>query len=299
MRVPMIVRMLGTAVKSWWADNVPRLGASLAYYTLFSLAPILVIAIAIAGLVFGEEAVRGQIVTQIDQLVGHDGAVAVQGLVEGASRRETGGIVATIIGSITFLIAATGAFLELQAALNTIWRVKPKPGVNVEAFLLDRLRSFGLVVAMGFLLLVSLAVSAALSALGAWVSRSAPGWPLVWQVVNVLVSLSVITAVFAMVYRFLPDVKLRWRDVWMGAFVTALLFSAGKQLIGLYLGQSSTASSYGAAGSAVVLLLWVYYSAQVILLGAEFTRVYTRRNRSAPKPEVYAEKEKGGTAVGR
>ena len=299
MRVPMIVRMLGTALKSWWADDVPRLGASLAYYTLFSLAPILVIAIAIAGFVFGEEAVRGQIVSQIDQLVGHDGAEAVQGLVEGASRRETGGIIATIVGSVTFLIAATGAFLELQAALNTIWRVKPTPGVNVEAFLLARLRSFGLVVAMGFLLLVSLAVSAALSALGGWISRSAPGWPVIWQVVNVIVSLTVITAVFAMVYRFLPDVKLRWRDVWTGAFVTALLFSAGKQLIGLYLGQSSTASSYGAAGSVVILLLWVYYSAQVILLGAEFTRVYTRRNRSAPRPEVFAEKEKGGKSAGK
>ena len=283
--------MFWTALKSWWTDNIPRLGASLAYYTLFSLAPILVIAIAIAGFVFGEEAVRGEIVNQIDQLVGRDGARAVQGLVEGAARRQTGGIIATIVGSVTFLIAATGAFLELQSALNTIWRVKPKPGVNIEAFLLDRLRSFGLVVAMGFLLLVSLAVSAGLSAVGAWVSRTAPGWPVVWQVVNLVVSLAVIAAVFAMVYRFLPDVKLRWKDVWMGAFVTALLFSIGKQLIGLYLGQSSTASSYGAAGSVVILLLWVYYSAQVILLGAEFTRVYTRRNRSAPKPLAFAEKD--------
>lgn len=289
MRAPVFLRMFGTALAAWWDDNVPRLGASLAYYTLFAIAPVLLVAIAIAGAVFGAEAVRGQIVGQIDQLVGREGARAVQALLIGASQRK-GGIIATVAGGITFLFAATGAFLELQAALNTIWRVKPRPGVNIKGFLLDRLRSFGLVVAIGFLLLVSLAVSAALAALAGWLDRRAPGLPVLWSVVNVLVSLGVITALFTLLYRFLPDVRLRWRDVAVGAFATAILFTIGKQLIGLYLGQSSTASSYGAAGSVVVLLLWVYYSSQIVLLGAEFTRVYTRHEGSKPQPESFAEK---------
>lgn len=291
MRAPVLARMFWAAMKAWWFDNVPRLGASLAYYTLFAIAPILVVAIAIAGFVFGDAAVRGQIVGQIDGLVGRDGALAVQGLLEGASRRGSGGIVATVIGSVTFILASTGAFLELQAALDTIWRVKPRPGANLKSFLLDRLRSFGLVVSIGFLLLVSLAVSAALSALGGWLERSGPGWPILWQALNVVVSLGVITVLFAMLYRFLPDVKLGWRDVWTGALVTAGLFTIGKQVIGLYLGRSSTASSYGAAGSVVVLLLWVYYTSQIVLLGAEFTRVYTRRARSNPSPVEFAEKD--------
>ena len=290
MRVPLILRLFGTAVQAWWDDNAPRLGASLAYYTLFAIAPILLVAIAIAGFFFGAEAVRGEIVGQIDELVGREGAQAVQSLLVGASQQRAG-LLATVLGSITFVLASTGAFLELQAALNTIWRVKPRPGVNIVAFLMDRLRSFGLVIAIGFLLLVSLAVSAALAALADWLNRRAPGVPLLWGVVNVLVSLGVITVLFAMLYRFLPDVHLRWRDVWIGAFATAILFTIGKQLIGLYLGQSSTASSYGAAGSVVVLLLWVYYSSQIVLLGAEFTRVYAHREGSKPPPQSFAEKD--------
>ena len=290
MRMPAVLRLFRTALAAWWNDNVPRLGASLAYYTLFAVGPILLVAIAIAGLVFGDEAVRGQLVGQMDQLVGREGARAVQALLAGASQRKAG-VLATVIGGVTFVVAATGAFLELQAALNTIWRVKPRPGVNLKGFLLDRLRSFGLVVAIGFLLMVSLAVSAALAALSGWLGRRSPGLPLLWNAVNVLISLGVITVLFAMLYRFLPDVRLRWRDVWIGALVTAVLFTIGKQLIGLYLGQSSTASSYGAAGSVVVLLLWVYYSSQIVLLGAEFTRVYTRRQRSTPEPESFAEKD--------
>ena len=290
MRVPFIFRMFWAALGGWWNDNVPRLGASLAYYTLFAVGPILLVAIAIAGAVFGAEAARGEIVGQIDELIGREGARAVQSLLEGASQRKAG-ILATVLGSITFVLAATGAFLELQAALNTIWRVKPKPGVNFMAFLLDRLRSFGLVVAIGFLLMVSLAVSAALSALARWLDRRAPEVPLLWDALNVLVSLGVITALFALLYRFLPDVRLRWRDVGIGAFVTAILFTIGKELIGLYLGQSATASTYGAAGSVVVLLLWVYYSSQIVLLGAEFTRVYTGHTRPEPPPQEFAEKD--------
>jgi membrane protein len=239
---------------------------------------------------FGAEAVRGEIVGQLDHLVGREGARAVQSLLEGASQRRTG-IFATVFGSITFLVAATGAFLELQGALNTIWRVKPKPGTHLRAFLLDRIRSFALVVAVGFLLMVSLVVTAALAALNAWLARLGPSLPLLWSGMSMLVSLFVTTGLFALLFRFLPDVHLRWRDVMTGALVTAGLFTIGQQLIGLYLGQSSMASSYGAAGSVMILLLWVYYSCQILLLGAEFTRVYAQRHGTKPHPESFAAKD--------
>ena len=290
MRVTPIVRMFATALRAWWDDDAPRLGASLAYYTLFAIAPILVVATAVAGMVFGGDAVRGEIVGQLDQLVGRDGALAVQALLEGASQPREG-ILATVLGSITFVVAATGAFLELQGALNTIWRVKANPHGHLTAFLMDRLRSFGLVVAIGFLLMVSLAGTAALAALAGWLARRSPSVPVLWQVVNVIVSVVVTTALFTMLYRYLPDVRLRWRDVTIGAFVTAVLFTVGQQLIGLYLGQSSVASSYGAAGSVMILLLWVYYSCQILLLGAEFTRVYAERHGRRPLAEPFAAKD--------
>ena len=293
MRTPLILRLFGSAARAWWDDDAMRLGASLAYYTLFAIAPILLVATAIAGMVFGAEAARGQIVGQLDQLLGREGALAVQSLLEGASQRRSG-IVATVIGSIAFAAAATGAFLELQLALNTIWRVKVNPGANIRAFLVDRLRSFGLVVAIGFLLMVSLAVTAALAALSAWLSRLSPGMPIVWSGVGMLVSFVVTTGLFALLFKFLPDVTLHWRDVTTGAMVTAVLFTAGQQVIGLYLGQSSTASSYGAAGSMMILLLWVYYSCQILLFGAEFTRVYADRRGRKPKPESFAVRDPDG-----
>ena len=197
-------------------------------------------------------------------------------------------MLASVLGGITFVVAATGAFLELQAALNTIWRVKPNPRANVRGFVVDRLRSFGLVVAIGFLLMVSLAVTASLAAFNAWLAHRSPSIPLAWSGVNALASVVVTTALFALLYRFLPDVRLRWRDVTTGAFVTAILFTVGQQLIGLYLGQSSVSSSYGAAGSVMILLLWVYYSCQILLFGAEFTRVYAQRHGANARPESYA-----------
>jgi membrane protein len=296
MRAGTIIKTFRQAVWAWWDDNALRLGASLAYYTLFAIAPVLLVAIAIAGLAFGPEAVRGEIVTQLQGLLGRDGASAVQAMLEGASRPQSG-VLATVIGSITFVFAATGAFLELQTVLNTIWRVKPRPDANLTAFVRDRIRSFGIVLAIGFLLLVSLAISAALAAANAWIDRRAPGVPLLWQIINSIVSLAVITALFAMLYRFLPDVKLEWRDVVTGALVTAVLFTVGKQIIGLYLGQSSTASSYGAAGSVIVLLLWVYYSTQIMLVGAEFTRIYAETHGSRPQPESFAEPQPDAPAV--
>jgi membrane protein len=276
------------ALGGWWDDNVPRLGASLAYYTLFALSPVLLVATSIAGLVFGEDAVRGEIVGQIQGLVGHQGAQAVQAMLENAAR-PSASIPATIIGLVTLFLGATGAFLELQTALNAIWRVKPRPGANVRDFVVQRLISFGLVVGVGFLLLVSLLVSAGLAALSRYLGQLLPALTAFWEAGNVLVSLFVITLLFAMVYKILPDVRLRWRDVWVGALVTAGFFSIGKQLIGLYLGTSSVASSYGAAGSVVVLLVWVYYSAQVVLLGAEFTRFYVERFRGQPPPMKHAQ----------
>lgn len=290
MRTPVVLRLFFSAARAWWDDDCTRLGASLAFYTLFAIAPVLLVATAIAGMVFGAEAVRGEIVGQLDHLVGHDGAHAVQSLLEGASQRRAG-LVATIIGGITFLVAATGAFLELQVALNTIWRVKPRPIGHLRAFVVDRLRSFGLVVAIGFLLLVSLSVTAALAALNTWLFDLSASSSSLWKAVSAFVSLVVTTGLFALLFRFLPDVRLRWRDVTTGAAVTAVLFTLGQQAIGFYLGQSEIATTYGAAGSMMVLLLWVYYSCQILLFGAEFTRVYVQSRGPRPRPEEFAVKD--------
>jgi membrane protein len=287
---PPLLRLIGSAARAWWDDDCTRLGASLAYYTLFAIAPVLIVATAIAGVGFGAEAVRGEIVGQLDHLVGHEGAVAVQSLLEGASHRRAG-IFATVVGAITFLVAATGAFLELQVALNTIWRVKPRPSGHVRAFVMDRLRSFGLVVAIGFLLLVSLSVTAALAALNAWLFDLSPSSSSLWKAASTLVSLVVTTGLFALLFRSLPDVRLRWRDVTTGGAVTAVLFTAGQQVIGFYFGQSDIATAYGAAGSMMVLLLWVYYSCQILLFGAEFTRFYVQSRGPKPKPEEFAVKD--------
>jgi membrane protein len=279
------------AVAGWWNDNVPRLGASLSYYTLFALAPVLIIAIAIAGVFFGPEAVRGEVVSQIRGLMGEDGARAVQAMLEGAAK-PSDSRVATAVGLLTFFIGATGAFLELQTALNGIWRVKPKESEKWwRALVMQRLISFGLVIAVGFLLLVSLVVSAGLSALNRYMGAAFPEMAEVWTAINMLVSFGVVTLLFALVYRVLPDVKLGWRDVWLGAVVTAGLFTIGKSLIGLYLGTSGVASTYGAAGSVIVLLIWVYYSAQIVLLGAEFTRAWVEYQGERVKPMAHAKKD--------
>lgn len=282
------LRILGAALAAWWNDNALRLGASVAFYTLFAIAPVLIVAIAIASTIFGADAARGEIVGQIDGLVGTEGGKAVQALLLGASQRQEN-TVAAIVGGITFVLAACGAFLELQAAFNAIWRVAPSPDGQLKEFLVARLRSFGLVVAIGFLLMVSLAVSAAMAALGGWLGGWAPGWPMLMQAISVCLSLAVTTALFALLFKFLPDVVLAWRDVLTGALVTAVLFAIGKEVIGLYLGQGSTASSYGAAGSVVVLLLWVYYSSQIVLVGAEFTRLHADRERGTVPAETFAE----------
>jgi membrane protein len=299
MRLPTPLRVAVTAFEAWQADHISRRGAALAYYTLFALGPVLLIAIAMAGALFGAQAARGEVVGQITDVVGPSAARVVEAVL-GYSRFEGGGLRTTIVATIAFLLAATGAFLELQAALNRIWRVRPKKRrgeklpAKIRRFLLKRLRSFALVVTIGFVLIVSLAVSAALTALSAWFGSRLPAAPLVMNSVNLVVSTAVIALLFAAVYRILPDARLRWRDVWTGAAITALLFTLGKELIGLYLGRSATASMFGAAGSIVLLLVWVYYSAQIALYGAEVSRVYLRMRRTHVRPTDEAEPDTRG-----
>ena len=265
------------AVSAWSEDYAPSMGAALSYYTVFSIAPLLLIVISIAGLVFGREAASGQIFETLGGLVGDEGAKAIQGMVNSAS--DTGkSTFGAIIGVVTLLLGATTVFGELQTDLDRIWKA---PAAEKKEGLWNMLRtrvlSFGLILAIGFLLLVSLVVSAGLAALGNLWGDLAGGMEALLHVVNFIVSFAVITALFAVMYRFLPRVKVAWPDVWIGAAFTSLLFTIGKFLIGLYIGKSSVASGFGAAGSLVVVLLWVYYSAQIFLFGAEFTAIYAHR----------------------
>ena len=274
------------AIQSWFSDGASRYGAAIAYYTLFALAPVLLVVIGIAGLAFGEDAVRGQIVGQIAGLIGRDGAQAIQSILQRASEPREG-ITASVVGFAVLILATTGAFLELQAALNKIWKVKTDDtsGINIKAILTRRLRSFGVVVSIGFLLMVSLTVSAAVNAFTSWLGNRASDWPMLIRGVNESLSIGLFTLLFAILYRLLPDVRLRWRHVWVGALVTAVLFAIGLQLIGLYLGRSAIASPFGAAGTIAIILVWVYYSAQILLLGAAFTYQYaTFKRHRAPTP---------------
>ncbi|HET9221962.1 MAG TPA: YihY/virulence factor BrkB family protein, partial [Roseiflexaceae bacterium] len=280
-------QLLKDIVVAWNEDKAPRLAAGLAFYTMFTLSPLLIIVIASAGLVFGQEAARGQIVGQIQGLVGAESAHAIEDFLKQVSAPRSG-IIATAIGLATLLLGVWWVFGELQDALNTIWEVAPKPGRKLAAVLKARLISFAMMLGVGFLLLVSLALSAALSALGAYVLGLFPDFKAALQLVNVLGSFGVITLLFAMIYKIVPDVVITWGDVWIGAAATALLYTIGKYLIGVYLGTSSTASAYGAAGSLVVILIWVYYSAQILFLGAEFTKVYAQRYGSRIVPTEIA-----------
>ena len=274
-----IVSMIKEAFTDWNDDNAPRLGAALSYYTVFSLAPILLISIAVAGLIFGEEAARGGIVAQIQGLIGRDAAEAVEGMIVNA-RKPGQGILATLFGTVMLLFGAGGAFNELRAALDVIWEIPPRTGGGIKALIRERLASFGMVLVVGFLLLVSLALSAAISLLE--IKGSFLGSGMLLQLVNTVVALAIITALFALMFKFLPDAHppVGWTDIWIGAAITAVLFTLGKFAIGLYLGRSSVGSVYGAAGSLVLLLVWVYYSAQIFFFGAELTQVYARRHGS-------------------
>jgi membrane protein len=277
--VETILYLFKTTFDAWNKHKVPRLAAALAYYMAFSIAPVLVIVIAIVGLVYGPEAAQGQIVQQIQDEVGRDTAEIIQIMIESANN-EAAGVLATIIGIITIILGAAGFFGQLQDALNTIWEVAPKPGRGIGDVIRGRLLSFTLVLGVGFLLLVSFVISALLASLHNFVTGLLPQVQFVAQLVNVALSFGVTLLLFAMIFKVLPDVHLAWKDVWLGAMLTALLFTGGKFLLSLYFGYTAVASSYGVAGSFVVLLLWIYYSAQILLFGAEFTQVYARRRHS-------------------
>jgi membrane protein len=261
------------AANAWVDDYAPSMGAALSYYTLFSLAPLLVLIIAIAGMVFGQDAAQGAIIAQLQGIMGEEGATAVQGLLQ-AAREPSTGIIASIVGGFLLLLGATAIFAELQTDLDRIWEVpaKAKPS-GIWGWLRSRVLSFGLVLGLAFMLMISLVVSAALAASSQWLSGGATETVLA-SVLNFVASFALFTVLFAMIYKIMPTAKISWHDVWMGAAVTALLFNVGKSLIGLYLAKSSVASGFGAAGSFVILIAWFYYSAQIFLFGAEYTWVY-------------------------
>lgn len=288
MRFKTIVRLLRDTATEWNEDNVPLLAAALAYYTMFSIAPLLIIAIAIAGAIYGQDAAQGEIVGQIQGLVGRDGAEFIQSMIKNASKPGAGGGVATFIGIAVLIFGASGVFGQLQTALNTIWEVKPKPGRAVKSFVQARFLSFAMVLVIGFLLLVSLVLSAILAGISAYFGAFLPGSIAVGRVLNFVISFGIITLLFASIYRFLPDVHVPWKNLWVGSAVTALLFNLGKFLLGLYLGSSGVSSTYGAAGSLVVILIWVFYSAQILLFGAEFTQVYSKYRGKPITPSKHA-----------
>jgi membrane protein len=274
------------AVTQWSDDFAPSMGAAIAYYTIFSIAPLLVIAIAVAGFFFGQDAASGAIFAQLRGLIGDEGATAIQGLVKSAS--EPGkGLFAAAAGIVTLLLGATTVFGELQSDLDRIWDAPKQENSGIWGMIHARLLSFGMILGIGFLLLVSLILSAALSAVSKFWDSWFEDWEFVLQAINFLVSFGIVTGLFAMIYKILPRCQIGWKDVWVGAAVTSLLFSIGKLLIGLYLGKSSVTSGFGAAGSLVIVLVWVYYSAQIFLLGAEFTRAFAYSHGSRqnhPKP---------------
>ncbi|VTT96863.1 Ribonuclease BN OS=Gloeocapsa sp. PCC 7428 GN=Glo7428_4543 PE=4 SV=1: Virul_fac_BrkB [Gemmataceae bacterium] len=274
------------AASEWVNDKAPRLGAALAYYAIFSIAPLLVIAIAIAGMVLGEEAAQGQISAQVQNLVGAQGGEAVETMVQSANKPGAGTI-GSVLGIAMLLFGAAGLFGQLQDALNTIWEVQPKPGRGAWGFVRDRFLSLTMVLGVAFLLLVSLVVSSVLAAVGTLLGDWQTGT--VGLIVTTTLDVVVVTVLFALIYKFLPDAVIAWRDVWFGAAVTAVMFSLGKFLIGLYLGRAGVGSAYGAAGSLAVLLVWLYYASQIFLFGAELTKAYANHLGSRIKPKPYAE----------
>ena len=272
----------------WIDDNAFELSGALAFYTIFSIAPVLLIAVGVASFFLTPDTATDQIVGEMKKMIGAEGANAVRQVID-SSRGFGKGLWAVSVGIVTLILGATAVFGELQSALNQIWDVKAKPDRGViMSFVVDRVRSFSIAICVGFLLLVSLVISALISGLQNYMNTWLPGVPWVWHTANAVSSFLVIALLFAAIYKLLPDVLISWRDVWIGAAVTALLFTAGKYLIGIYLGRTATASAFGAAGSLVVLLFWVYYSALISFLGAEFTQVYARRYGPGIRPKKHA-----------
>ncbi len=277
------------AFNAWIDDHAPSMGAALAYYTLFSIAPLLLIVISVAGIWFGPEAARGEIFGQLSGLVGAAGASAIQDLLQSVNK-PADGVAATGIGIVLMLVGATTVFAELQDSLDRIWRAPVRVGSGLWSLLRTRLLSFGLILGIGFLLVVSLLLGAGLSAIQAWWTPRMVGWELMLAIANQVVSFTLVTLMFAMIYKLMPRARIEWRDVAVGSFATSTLFAWGKWMIGLYIGGSGMSSGFGAAGSLVAVLVWVYFSAQIFLLGAEFTWVYahtlgSRRHQEVPKPK--------------
>lgn len=294
MNAKQALGVMKQAAKGWVEDRSPSQGAALSYYTVFSIAPLLLIVISVAGLVFGADAARGAIVGQLQGLVGEDSAHAIEGLLESVSEPKEG-VLSTIAGVFLLLLGATTVLAELQVALDRIWRAPERlVASGLWGWLRSRVVSLGMILGISFLLLVSLVASAAIAALGDWWGSFFGGWEVLAQLVNLVISFVLVTALFALIYKYLPHLRIQWKDVMLGAAVTALFFSIGKFLIGLYIGKSAVTSGFGAAGSVVVILVWVYYSAQVFLYGAEFTAAYARMHGSL-KGEAAAHDTKEST----
>jgi membrane protein len=288
MRARHLLHLFKVAASDWVDDGAMRLSSSLAYYAIFSLAPLLVILVSIAGLVFDEEAARGQLAHQIAALAGRGAGEAIQSAVNSSASQQTSGVLATVLGTALLLFGASTVFAELKDALNTIWGVVVKPGRPFLTLVRDRFFSFSIVLAVGFLLLVSLVISVILAALGHYMSGRFQLPPAVWRASESCISFAVITCLFAMIFKWIPNVRIGWRDVWLGAIATSLLFTIGKWVIGYYLSTTSLASSFGAAGSVVIVLVWVYYSACILFFGAEVTKAYARRFGSGIVPNSHA-----------
>jgi len=272
----------------WSNDKGGRLGAALSYYTVFSLAPLLLLVISIAGLAFGREAAEGRMFGTLAGLLGAETSRLIQAAVTKASQSRSGGVLGTIAGIAILLAGATGVVIELQGAINTVWKVEPKPNRGIWGVVRTRMLSVAMILSLGFLLLVSLVVSAALAALSGWMRSAFGDIAILGWFIDAVVALGVISTMIALIYKILPDAEVAWRDVWVGAIATAVLFMIGKYLIGLYVGKASVGSAFGAAGLMAVLLVWIYYSAQIVLLGAEFTRVYANRVGAKVRPSKQA-----------
>jgi membrane protein len=283
MNIKTGIELLKDTFNNWKAHNAPRMGASVAFYSLLSFAPLLILIAAVIALVFTKETAHKDLVDQARQMMGNRGADIVDSLLANA-QKPSAGIVASVIAFLTLLFGASGVFIELRDALNTIWDAKPQTNAGWKGMLKDRLFSFGMVLSIGFLLLVSLILSTALAFIGKFFEQVVPVPPAVLEAVNFVVSFAVITVLFALMFKFVPAVHIAWRGVLIGAIGTALLFTIGKFLLGLYLGKASVGSAYGAAGSLVAVIVWVYYSAQIFFFGAEFTRVYSDAHAHPNQP---------------
>ncbi len=300
--------LLKESASEWIEDKSPRLAAALAYYTVFSIAPLLIIVLAVLSLFWAGQdgGAQAELMQQISGTVGPEGADAIRSMLENANQPgSNSGVFGTIVGIVLLLVGATGVFVQLQDALNDVWEVQKKPSYGIKGLIMSRILSFGMILTIGFLLLVSLVLSVVVSQLTAFISDLGGFGEFVAQLVDFVISIGVFTLLFAALYKVLPDAEIEWGDVWTGALITAVLFAIGKIAIGIYLGTSSTASSYGAAGSLVVLLLWIYYSAMILFFGAEITQVYARYHGSGIQPSEHAERtpdakkgvdERGGSA---